>query len=87
MDRLLSSKVACFHNPWNLRCDLLLSEVLLSNASTCAATSRWNTPITAEIQAKTAKKGAGKRAAEDDIEDPEVRKRLAALKDTGAGLD
>lgn len=42
----------------------------------------WNTPITQEITAKTTKK----RAAEDDIDDPEVRKRLNALKGAG-GLD
>jgi bud site selection protein 31 len=41
----------------------------------------WNTPITEAIQRKAdgASKGKGKRAAEDEI-DPEVRKRLAALK-------
>ena len=39
----------------------------------------WNTPIDAEVLAK-ADKGGKKRAAEDSIEDPEVRKRLAALK-------
>ena len=44
----------------------------------------WNTPITSDITAK-ADKGK-KRAAEEDIEDPEVRKRLAALKGAG-GLD
>jgi bud site selection protein 31 len=41
----------------------------------------WNTPITEAIQRKAdgASKGKGKRTAEDEI-DPEVRKRLAALK-------
>ena len=46
----------------------------------------WNTPITAEITGKMSKGGGKKRAAEDGIEDPEVRKRLAALKGAD-GLD
>ena len=43
----------------------------------------WNTPITEAIQRKAdgegSKNAKGKRPAEDEI-DPEVRKRLAALK-------
>jgi bud site selection protein 31 len=43
----------------------------------------WNTPITEAIQRKVdgegSKNAKGKRPAEDEI-DPEVRKRLAALK-------
>ena len=60
---------------------------LESRAKSCRANRYGGRPC---VQAKTSKKvggGAGsKRSAEDDIEDPEVRKRLAALK--GAeGLD